>query len=387
MSSSRSIVRAWWRDRVDYRWLLDTFESHHALVPMRLAVGAGGAVLLVITVLSAMSRSGSTGVVGAVVTGLVSLLAAAWAVRWWFFAWPSQTESLIWVALAALASPANCLPEQNRLYGALGAILLVVIGGYVTVFHGPRVLALHVCWSLLAIVVLSIRMVLGGPPQSAAVAGDVPLAVAVVLIMVAATVVVLPPVHFCHWLLRRDALSDPLTMLLNRRGLDYYLSRFAGSGAARNSRGAYVITLDLDRFKNVNDTFGHLFGDEVLAGTADRLRVTAPPGSVIARNGGEEFVVVGHVHGDDVRVIAERLRRGIETMHDLPVRITASVGVGVCDIEQLHEQGAEKTIRRLLRCSDIAMYRAKRLGGNAVVIANSAEMDEAAERLSASGPA
>ncbi|MFI5778177.1 diguanylate cyclase domain-containing protein [Nocardia sp. NPDC051570] len=383
MSSSRSIVRAWWRDRVDYRWLLDTFESHHALGPMRIMVGFGGAVLLVITVLSALSRAGVTGTGGFVVSGLVAALAAAWAVRWWFFSWPSQAESLIWVALADIASPANCVFEQNRLYGALGAILLVVIGGYVTIFHGPRVLALHVGWSVLMVLLLSVRMVLGDQEFGR----DYALAGAVVLIMVAATVVVLPPLHFCHWLLRRDALSDPLTMLLNRRGLDYYLSRFITSGATRDSRGAYVITLDLDRFKTVNDTFGHSFGDEVLVGTADRLRGAAPSGAVLARNGGEEFVVVGHLYEESVRMIAERLRRGVEAMHDLPVRITVSVGGAISDTEQLLSQGAEQAIHKLLRRSDIAMYRAKRLGGNAVVIADPEGMSEGSERLRASGPA
>ncbi|MCM6777428.1 GGDEF domain-containing protein [Nocardia sp. CDC159] len=385
MSNGRSIVRAWWRDRVDYRWLLDTFESHSALTPMRIMVGFGGAVLLVITVLSVLSRAGSNSTAGYVISTFVSLLAAAWAVRWWFFRWPSQAESLVWVALADIASPANCLPEQNRLYGALGAILLVVIGGYVTVFHGPRLLALHVAWSLLVILVLSARMVLGDPEF----AGDYALAGAVVLIMVAATVVVLPPVHFCHWLLRRDALSDPLTMLLNRRGLDYYLSRYVGSYAARNGQGAYVITLDLDRFKSVNDTFGHSFGDEVLVRTAERLRAAAASRAVIARNGGEEFVVVGSLRAeDDVREIAERLRRSIETMHDLPVRITASVGVAVNEpADPAARDDDEHAARRLLRASDMAMYEAKRLGGNAVVVADPEMSGEIPAPLHAPGPA
>ncbi|MBF6328997.1 sensor domain-containing diguanylate cyclase [Nocardia transvalensis] len=386
MSNSRSIVRAWWRDRVDYRWLLDTFESHSALAPMKFMTGVGGAVLLVITVLSWLSRSGSSGPVGAIVSGLVSLLAAAWAVRWWFLPWPSQTESLIWVALADIASPANCLPEHNRLYGALGSILLVVIGGYVTIFHGPRMLALHVGWSLLVIMVLAVRMLMGGPAESELVKGDVALAAAVVLIMVAATVVVLPPVHFCHWLLRRDALSDPLTMLLNRRGLDYYLSRYIRAGSPAD-RDAYVITLDLDRFKTVNDTFGHAFGDEVLVSTAERLRGAAASDAVIARNGGEEFVVIGCLRDESIREIAERLRRAIETMHDLPVRITASVGAAVADAAVHTESEREQLARRLFRASDIAMYQAKRLGGNAVVIADPEERNEVPARLRAPGTA
>ncbi|MFF0488910.1 diguanylate cyclase [Nocardia sp. NPDC004068] len=368
MSGSRSMVRAWWRDRVDYRWLVDTFASHHALRPMRWMVGSGGALLLAITVLSALSAAGPRGVAGLTVSTLVAVLSAAWALRWWLLPWPSRTESLIWVSLADLAVLGNCLAQQNRLFGAVATVLSVVIGGYVTIFHGPRLLALHVGWSLLVVVALSARLVLGDQEFG----GDYALAGSIVLIIAAAMLIALPQLHFCTWLLRRDALSDPLTMLLNRRGLDYYLSRYVDSHAARVGRRAYVITLDLDRFKSVNDTFGHSSGDDALVETAERLRIAAAPDAVVARNGGEEFVVVGALRpAEDVTEIAERLRRSIASIRDLPIRLTASVGVALG--EPGAAEDAEETGRRLLRASDVAMYRAKNAGGNTVVIVEAPE--------------
>ncbi|ATL71182.1 GGDEF domain-containing protein [Nocardia terpenica] len=367
MSESRSILRTWWRDRVDYAWLVGTFESHRALAPLKFMVGAGGLVMLVINLLTMLSPAGPRGIPASTVAWTVAALAVLWTARFWLFSWPGEAESLIWIASADIAITANALADHNRLYGATTTVLLAVTGGYITVMYGPRILALHVGWSLVSILMLAALMVIRHPTEY-----GIPLASAVVLIMVAATVVVLPPVQFCHWLLRRDALSDPLTMLLNRRGLDYHLSRFFGP----SGRGSvFVLTLDLDRFKQVNDTFGHSFGDEVLVRTAERLRSAALPGAIIARSGGEEFVIVGHLHGEAVGAVAERLRSAVESMPGLPIAITASIGAAVFDPTRTNGRHTRGTHQNLLRRSDSAMYRAKQLGGNAVVVAGPTEPD------------
>ncbi|MFC9894971.1 diguanylate cyclase [Nocardia sp. NPDC127579] len=363
MSDNRSMVRRWWRDRVAYRRLVETFAAHGALGPFKFMLGAGGVVMLMLAVLTPVAQGGVPGW-GLEVQGIAEgAVAGAWTVRWWFLPWPRESESLAWIVLFDLDAVANELLAHNRVVGVLGVVLLAAMGGYVAVFHGPRILALHIVWTMLASVLLAGLIISGalpGPPASRQ--ADIALGVGVVLVMAVVVGVVLPFMQFSHWLLRVDALSDPLTGLLNRRGLDSHLPMVIGR---RRPATASVATLDLDRFKTVNDTFGHSLGDEVLVRTARRLRATVDSDALIARTGGEEFVVVGHLRAD-AAAVGERLRAAVASSADLPIAITASVGVAV---HRAAGARGEVGYEELLRGSDSAMYQAKRDGGNAVVVA------------------
>lgn len=369
MGEVRSIVQAWWRDRVDYRWLVDTFEARSALVPMKIMVGSGGIVMVLITTLALVSRAGQSGTLGVTQAIVAATLAGLWTLRWWLLPWPSAAESLVWVAVVDLAVTANNVMVQDRLLGALGIVLLVTTGGYVTIFHGPRILAIHIGWSVLSIVLVATLLVIGWPGHDPHATGDVALGVGVALANIAVACVVLPTVQFSHWLLRLDALSDPLTMLLNRRGLDFHLSNLTSSTA---DHAVYVVLVDLDRFKSVNDSAGHSLGDEVLLRTARGLRAAVPSGAIVARTGGDEFVVVGCPGDEAVGAVAERLRGAIEAIAGLPVTITASVGAAVADPLRDADPRTGSIYRSLFRRADSAMYRAKQLGGNAVVVAEAA---------------
>ncbi|MFI6041179.1 diguanylate cyclase [Nocardia sp. NPDC051321] len=368
MGDVRSIFQAWWRDRVDYRWLVATFRARSALVPMKIMVGSGGLVMVVITLLALVSRAGQSGTAGVTQAIIAATLAGLWTLRWWLLPWPSAAESLIWVAVVDLAVTANNVMVQDRLLGALGIVLLVTTGGYVTIFHGPRILAIHIGWSVLSIVLVATLLVIGWPGNDPHATGDIALGIGVVFANIAVACVVLPIVQFSHWLLRLDALSDPLTMLLNRRGLDFHLANLSSSTV---EGAVYVVLIDLDRFKSVNDSIGHALGDEVLVRTARCLRAAGPPGAVAARTGGDEFVVVGCPGGGGV-VVAEQLRGAIEAMAGLPIMITASVGVAVADPVLDADPRTGSIYRSLFRRADSAMYQAKQLGGNAVVVAEAA---------------
>ncbi|MFD6157106.1 diguanylate cyclase domain-containing protein [Nocardia sp. NPDC060256] len=367
MTNSRGMVRAWWRYRIHYRWLIATLESHSALGPLKFMVGSGGIVMGLITILALISHAGQHGAAGQAQAVLVVVMAVVWTLRWWLLPWPNELESLLWIAGVDLAITANNVMIQDRLLGAMGCVLLVITGGYITIFHSPQVLAMHIGWSVLSIMALAYMMVHGVPTTNGHGKGDHALGIVVILVVLVVTGVLLPIVHFYNWLLRVDALSDPLTKLLNRRGLDSHLPRFFGR---RCHESVYVVTLDLDRFKTVNDTFGHSFGDEVLVRTAARLRGAASPDAIVVRTGGEEFMVVGHLHGADIGAVAERLRHAVATTPGLPSGITASVGAAEFEPGRHCEQQLATTPRHLFRSSDSAMYRAKQLGGNTVVIAD-----------------
>ncbi|MFI6041435.1 diguanylate cyclase domain-containing protein [Nocardia sp. NPDC051321] len=387
MTGDRSMFRTWWRDPVDYRGLVETFESHGALGRFKFMLGAGGLVMLLIAVLASVAQGDVAGWVGDVQGGVEATVAGLWTLRWWFLPWPRETESIIWIVLFDIDTTANDLLVHDRVVGVLGVVLLTAMGAYVTVFHGPRVLALHVGWTILTSIVLAFLMFRGEladatrSQQADRSREDLALGIAVVLVMLVVVGVMLPFVQFCHWLLRADAQSDPLTGLLNRRGLDTYLSSHI---VHCRRESAYVATLDMDRFKAVNDTFGHPFGDEVLTRTAQRLREAVESDALIARTGGEEFVIVGCLR-EDAAAVGERLRGAIESMPDLPVAITASVGIAVLEGTRSDNPYDLAAYRRLLRRSDSAMYRAKRRGGNAVAIAGKDEPPPARPRRKPSG--
>ncbi|MEU7142133.1 GGDEF domain-containing protein [Nocardia sp. NPDC046473] len=358
MANARVMVKAWWHDQADYNWLARALDSHAAVHWTKVIVGAGGVVLAGIAILVLASDTGPPSEIGRALDWMIAAFALFWAVRWWFLPWPSRGESLTLFAAADLAITVACLQEANRVYGALGVILLVVTGGYLAVMHNAKVLAVHATWTVLSVVALTVSMV--------AVGGDPMVGLAIVLISVAAGVVLLPTMQFCYWVLRQDAITDPLTALLNRRGLELHLAKV---GAPGGRTPTCAIALDLDRFKDVNDRFGHGVGDEVLVRTAKRLRAAVGERMVVVRTGGEEFVLFGHLCVETARTQAELVRRVVAEPEPVrrsaepvePVTVTASIGVVVVDDAWLPHSV-------LIQRADTAMYQAKQLGGNTVVI-------------------
>ncbi|MFN7101737.1 MAG: PleD family two-component system response regulator [Pseudorhizobium sp.] len=164
------------------------------------------------------------------------------------------------------------------------------------------------------------------------------------------------------------AVTDGLTGLNNRRYLDSHLRTLFNRAAARG-RSLSVCITDIDRFKQVNDTYGHDVGDEVLKEFASRIRSTVRGADLACRYGGEEFVVVmPDTNADTASMIAERLRSLIENepfilrSSGTKLHITASLGIACND------KGAE-TPEQLLKQADKALYEAKNGGRNRVVAA------------------
>jgi diguanylate cyclase (GGDEF)-like protein len=156
---------------------------------------------------------------------------------------------------------------------------------------------------------------------------------------------------------RRRASTDSLTGLLNRRAL------FAdvADGALRD--GTAVLMLDLDRFKTINDSFGHAVGDTVLIRFAEILRQSLRQPDRAARLGGEEFCVVLEGVGVEAALaVAERIRSGFAASEPLSAEFgtpTVSAGVAVAF-------GSDDSFETLLRHADTALYAAKQAGRNQV---------------------
>jgi diguanylate cyclase (GGDEF)-like protein len=164
-------------------------------------------------------------------------------------------------------------------------------------------------------------------------------------------------------LAQHRAATDPLTGLPNRRSVDAALRRMMAQSRRRGTPLA-AIMIDLDHFKDVNDTFGHDQGDRVLAAVASTLGSAVRVSDFVGRTGGEEFIVLLPDSPVDAAVgVAEKLRAAVEEMTVAGVdrRLTASFGVGV------HPQLADDG-EALLRVADEALYAAKAAGRNRVQI-------------------
>jgi diguanylate cyclase (GGDEF)-like protein/PAS domain S-box-containing protein len=181
--------------------------------------------------------------------------------------------------------------------------------------------------------------------------------------------------------LQYEATHDPLTALPNRAMLQEVGEQALGRAARRGSTSA-VLFLDLDHFKEVNDTLGHDAGDRVLVELARRLRVGVRTGDLVARLGGDEFCVLceGVESDDEVLDLGQRICDVVSipiSVHGREVQIGTSVGIAV-------DVGGQGSMGSLLRNADIALYRAKRSGGSKVAVFDEASMssdDEISEHL------
>lgn len=160
--------------------------------------------------------------------------------------------------------------------------------------------------------------------------------------------------------IRQLSLRDPLTGLANRRFL-HENEKHLIAGAKRSRSQMAVLAVDLDDFKAVNDRYGHAAGDAVLVTSAERMKQLLRESDVIARFGGDEFVIVlGQV--DDAAAAREVARRVVESLSQpMPLtqggtaHIGASVGIAMC-------YAGKETLSELLKKADAALYAAKREG-------------------------
>lgn len=171
-------------------------------------------------------------------------------------------------------------------------------------------------------------------------------------------------------LLEQENITDPLMGIYNRRYLDRRLDEEC-SRALRYGLPLSVLMIDIDRFKRINDAYGHPVGDQVLAYLGKLMLSVLRESDILARFGGEEMLVVApNTHLQAAAALAERLRQHIET-HELVVssepdrrlviRITVSIGVAAFST-------TVSTNQELVRNADQALYQAKQEGRNRVVV-------------------
>jgi diguanylate cyclase (GGDEF)-like protein len=164
----------------------------------------------------------------------------------------------------------------------------------------------------------------------------------------------------------RLTITDDLTKLYNYRYLTQYLESEV-KRCLRYKKKVSLLFIDIDGFKKINDTFGHLVGSQALSELGQMLRRILRETDVVGRYGGDEFVIVlPETPLNGAMVIAERIRKKVEdyefVAQNLCIRLTVSLGVANCPKHTLTAEG-------LIKKADAAMYRAKELSKNSIKVA------------------
>ena len=347
-------VGVWWRQPDHYDWLSEYLAGRGLKPFVRYLLVAILTTLAAATSLMLLSRWGphmpTQRAVSVAV--IVSLLAMALV---WLLSWPTRFQSELCSVLGAVGIAAICVIEGDPGTGMLGCAAFGGLASYVAFFHSARHLVFTLGIALGTAVVCAARI---------AAADDAAMALAELLLLGAGILAV----PFCgqvlvHWL-SLDSLkssTDPLTGLRNRRG--FYRSACKLLTAERRAQDLSVLMVDLDGFKRINDTYGHAAGDRILVAVADSLRRIGGAATVIARVGGEEFLVAQTTGTPEALQTAEAMRLAIAAT---PWGVTASVGVSSIRVSSGNEDLDRQVIEGLVESADTAMYEAKRAGGNQV---------------------
>ncbi len=166
---------------------------------------------------------------------------------------------------------------------------------------------------------------------------------------------------------KSEALTDPLTKALNRRGFETQMKRLAAAPEFKSKRVSFLM-LDIDFFKKINDTYGHLFGDRVICGITAALTSQVKGRDSVARLGGEEFaVVLPDTPIQGAFAVAEHIRQSIErakirrsAKHEDVGGITISIGIADCSIDTDWTDALAR--------ADTALYVSKKTGRNKTTI-------------------
>jgi diguanylate cyclase (GGDEF)-like protein len=299
---------------------------------------------------------GSDGPRGAVPVGMMWLAvsggvagALLWALRW-----PTRAQSVAFAVTCNSAVALACLAHPNPLAALIGCIAFATFGAYIAFFHTTGLVLYNFAVAAAVGLIEATRLATSGHPSLAGV--DLWLVVEVNIALPLAIGILVRAL--AGDLVRAD--RDPLTGLLNRRAFQH---QALGMILARRGIDAHLVVLviDLDNFKALNDNRGHAAGDHALVQVAQALLAAADDQAVVARTGGEEFLLAGTSATCNADVLAADMCRAIEAS---TAGVTASIGTACACLDDPIPGEHQSLLEQLITASDAAMYRAKRLGGN-----------------------
>lgn len=354
------LIRDWWTGPVDYDAQVQYFTKRSTAEAIRMVIAVGAVAVAVISQVVLLPSADT--LASRVAAVAFAALAISWGCVWVFRPWPSRVMSLLFVISVDIGIAAVALLDASWLTGLFGFNAFSLISVYLMFFDGPKVLAWHSVWMLISTMAFAVRFSLdaqvdGGVLTAQTFAAMVPVLASPLGIQLGI------------WTLRNDAnesVTDPLTGLLNRRGLHLHMRALISDHTAARSEVA-VMVVDLDRFKDINDSFGHTVGDEVLIRSARRIKSAVTETALVARVGGEEFVIVDLIEAGHQPCDGDPIRSAVAAPADH--MITASIGVTSVALADIALRGVDPAVvlDTIIARADGAMYNAKRNGGNATI--------------------
>lgn len=349
------LIRMWWHQDDHYDWII-AFLREHKLIPALRFILVGGNVSLVAVFVALTASNDGLQSRTATVIAYVTAACGIAVLLIWLVGVPSKLGSICYAAISAASLAIASLLQTNPLVGFIIAAALTTTTGYTGYLHTPRVMLANLVFAVAVAAVATVRL---------GVAGHWILALGalwvVAVVNIGGPLSAQVVVHtFGIDLLRAD--RDPLTGLLNRRGFNNAVRQLFTAHRGENNYLA-VIMIDLDRFKLLNDTHGHAVGDQALVAVAAALQTHTAARAVIARAGGEEFLVAEIAPVPEPVALAEALREAIAAG---PYSTTASVGTASISLRQVDKDSVESVTAHLASAADLAMYQAKRAGGNQI---------------------
>ena len=331
---------------------------------MRLIVISSCTSVVVAMLLLRLSEAGVHNHVTSVVNAVIIMVTVGMIVLFSLLPALTRKWSYMFVAYAELGVVVGVFLNRDPFIGLIQCIVFVLVGGYIAYFHNARLQTAHMVVSGVVLMLIA---------RQVAVSEDPALAIALSLV-VATSIVVIPfACQFVLSILGSDAESsevDPLTGLLNRRGLQRSIDEWGVTEV--NSRGlsCVVVIVDVDNFKTVNDSYGHEQGDFVLREFAGRLRRCGSNHALFARFGGDEFVLVDMIGKHAEVELEENLRRHMRLPDNVPL-VTTSIGIAIPSTTMSSHVSTVKRageLAGLFRLADAAMYQAKASGGDRVIV-------------------
>jgi diguanylate cyclase (GGDEF)-like protein len=286
---------------------------------------------------------------------LVAAVGAAAGALLWALRWPSRRMAIRFALLSNTCIALIALAQSDPEIAMMASTTLATMASYIALFHTPPLMAYNFAVAGGIGAFEGIRM---------AERSNVVSAIAAYILLLLLNLAVPFGIQVVVHVLGADAVHaerDQLTGLLTRRA---FHRRATACLEQSGKRLAYVVitVIDLDRFKQLNDSYGHSTGDDALVSVAQALRDATDDTAVIGRSGGEEFVIADIWDPADVDRKAQQL---CDVIAALPCGITASVGTA--GIHPAYRTGSRgDLLLELIAAADAAMYAAKRRGGNQI---------------------
>lgn len=353
-------MHTWWNEPVAYATQVQYFTKRamSKTIQVMIGIGTGFDGLISLVLLWPAASTPASGIAMAI----FAALQIAWGLAWCLLPWPPRWVSLAFVGSADIAIATVVLLDGSWFFALFGWYFFALLSVYLMFFDGAKAAAAHAVFGVLTACLFVNQ---AGATEHFDGANLTVLTLVWVVPMVASPL----GIQCGIWALRNDAyeaVTDPLTGLLNRRGLHLHIGDLLRHNMT-NDAEVDVMVVDLDHFKDINDAFGHPIGDEVLIRSARRIKAAVRGSALVARVGGEEFVVIDLAESDQTERDSDRVRDAIAAPAQPP--ITASVGVTSVAVADFVAAGVDSVtvLDTIIERADKAMFDAKRDGGNATI--------------------